>query len=184
MRYMYWVIIVFFFSGFDWCLSAQGDHREGHLCHPPAPPQTLQSQPHLPVWVHGSASRLCQLHSSRAQVFQPKCQSVRGREKQLHRTKLPTLHSLSTRCRDYHGHYREFYDRRRVLLEESLQLHKPGQDFAEADKVEALSDGDAGRISVGTDSQASVEGATPNDATVHTQTIEGKIIIVTMHLYL
>ena len=69
-------------------------------------------------------------------------------------------------------------------MEESLQLHKPGQDFAEADKVEALSDGDAGRISIGTDSQASVEGATPNDATVHTQTIEGKIIIVTMHLYL
>lgn len=58
-------------------------------------------------------------------------------------------------------------------MEELVQLYQSGQDFAEVDEMEAFSDGDAGRVPVGADSQASVEGPTPNDAAVHPQTIEG-----------
>jgi hypothetical protein len=58
-------------------------------------------------------------------------------------------------------------------LAELVQLYKSGQDSAEVDKVEAFSDGHVGRVSVGADSQASVEGSPPHDAAIHPQTIEG-----------
>lgn len=32
--------------------STQGDHREGHLCHPAAASEALQTKPHLPGRVH------------------------------------------------------------------------------------------------------------------------------------
>ena len=44
--------------------------------------------------------------------------------------------------------------------------------------MEAFSDSDAGRVPVGADSQASVEGSTPNDAAIHPQTIEGTKILI------
>lgn len=59
-------------------------------------------------------------------------------------------------------------------MEEPVQLYKPGQDFTEVDEMEAFSYGDVGCVSVGADSQTSVEGSTPHDATVHTQTTQGK----------
>ena len=73
------------------CEQTQGNSGEGSLRHSPAPPQALQTQPHLPVRVHVPALGVCQLHSTYTQILQSKYHGLCAGQKHHCFARLPLL---------------------------------------------------------------------------------------------